>query len=143
MPKIEREVTVHKSLDQVWDYLTDFTNTEEWDPPTVTTDRVSGDGSVGTVYKNVSKALGKEVEATYTVVEVEPKRLFRLRGEASSMQLLDTITFEEGAGTVTVRYTAEFDPQGVAKLLEPLMPLGLKKLGDDAAKSMQAALERL
>jgi uncharacterized protein YndB with AHSA1/START domain len=59
MPKIERTMTVQKPLDQVWAYLTDFTNTEEWDPPTVSTTRISGDGGVGTVYRNVSKILGR------------------------------------------------------------------------------------
>ena len=143
MPKIERTVTVKKSLDEVWAYLTDFTNTEEWDPPTVSTARISGDGGVGTVYRNVSKILGREVEIEYTVVALEPKSEFRLRGTTSSMEMLDTIRFVESPDAVTVTYTAEFDPQGAAKLVEPLMPLGLKKLGDDAAERMQKVLEQL
>jgi carbon monoxide dehydrogenase subunit G len=143
MPKIERTVTVDKPLDRVWDYLTDFTNTEEWDPPTQSTERISGDGGVGTVYRNVSRLLGREVEIEYTVVELEPQSLFRLRGTTSSMEMLDTIRFHASPDGVTVSYTAEFDPQGAAKLVEPLLPLGLKKLGDDAAQRMQEVLERL
>lgn len=143
MPKIERTVTVDKPLDQVWAFLTDFTNTEKWDPPTVSTERVSGDGTVGTVYRNVSKILGREVEIEYTVVEVEPKSVFRLRGTTSSMEMLDTMRFTESPDGVSVTYTAEFDPRGAAKLVEPLLPLGLKKLGDDAAEQMKQVLERL
>jgi uncharacterized protein YndB with AHSA1/START domain len=143
LPKIERTLTVDKPLDQVWAYLTDFTNNEEWDPPTVTTERISGDGAVGTVYRNVSKILGREVEIEYTVVEVEPKSVFRLRGTTSSMEMLDTMRFAQSPEGTTVTYTAEFDPQGVAKLAQPLMPLGLKKLGDDAAEQMRQVLERL
>ena len=143
MPKVERTVTVDKPLDKVWEFLTDFTTTEQWDPGTVSTDRLTGDGTPGTVYKNVSKVLGREVEIEYTVVELEPMSLFRLRGETSSMKLLDTMRFEQMADGVSVTYTAEFDPQGVAKLVEPLMPLGLKKLGDDAAESLQKTLEQL
>ena len=143
MPKLERQVTVDKPLDRVWTYLTDFTTTEEWDPGTESTERLSGDGSVGTVYKNVSKFLGHEVEIEYTVVEVQPRSLFRLEGRTSSMDLLDTMEFAEQDGRVTVTYTAEFHPHGGAKLLEPLMPLGLKKLGDDAAESMEQSLEKL
>jgi uncharacterized protein YndB with AHSA1/START domain len=125
MPKIERTMTVQKPLDQVWAYLTDFTNTEEWDPPTVSTTRISGDGGVGTVYRNVSKILGREVEIEYTVVDLEPRSVLRLRGTTSSMEMLDTIRFAESPDGVTVTYTAEFDPQGAAKLVEPLLPLGL------------------
>ena len=35
-------------------YLSDFTTTNEWDPGTVSTERVSGDGGVGTTYHNTS-----------------------------------------------------------------------------------------
>lgn len=143
MPTIERTITVDRPLDLVWGFLTDFTTTEQWDPPTVTTERVSGDGGPGTVYRNVSSMLGKEVEVEYTVVELEPRSLFRLSGSAHGMDLLDTMRFEETADGVAITYTAEFRPHGVAKLVEPLMPLGLKKLGDDAARSMQETLQRL
>src|SRR5687768_13045234 len=57
MPSIERTLTVHVPLERVWEYLTDFVTTEEWDPPTVSTTLVSGDGDVGSVYKNVSRIL--------------------------------------------------------------------------------------
>lgn len=143
MPQIERTVTVAKPLSEVWEYLVDFTNTESWDPPTQSTTRVSGDGGVGTVYKNVSRMLGRDVEVEYTVLDVEPQRLFRLAGKTSSMDLLDTMTFEETDGQVSVTYTAEFTPHGAAKLAEPLMPIGLKKIGDDAAEQMESCLQAL
>jgi uncharacterized protein YndB with AHSA1/START domain len=143
MPQIERTVTVAKPLSEVWEFLVDFTNTESWDPPTQSTTRVSGDGGVGTVYKNVSRMLGRDVEVEYTVLDVEPQRLFRLAGKTSSMDLLDTMTFEEADGQVRVTYTAEFTPHGAAKLAEPLMPIGLKKIGDDAAEQMESCLQAL
>jgi hypothetical protein len=59
------------------------------------------------------------------------------------MSMIDTMTFEENGGQTSVNYTAEFKPEGAARLIEPLMPLGLKKLGDDAAESMRRELERL
>ena len=143
MPSIERTVTVRVPLERVWAFLTDFTTTEQWDPPTVSTTLVKGHGGVGSVYKNVSRILGLETEIEYTVVEIEPMNVFRLEGTASSMSMVDTMTFDENGGQASVTYTAEFKPEGAAKLLEPLMPLGLKKLGDDAAQSMQRELEKL
>ncbi|WP_370288830.1 SRPBCC family protein [Nocardioides sp.] len=143
MPAIERTITVDQPLDVVWDFLTDFTTTEQWDPPTVTTQRVSGDGGVGTVYRNVSSMLGKEVEVEYTVAEIQPRSLFRLAGTTTAMDLLDTMRFEQTPAGVQITYIAEFHPRGAAKLATPLMPLGLKKIGDDAAQSMQETLARL
>jgi carbon monoxide dehydrogenase subunit G len=143
MPDIERTITTTASPQAVWDYLSDFRNTEEWDPPTQSTTREQGDGAVGTVYRNVSSILGNDVEIEYTVVEHEAPRLLQLRGSTSAMEMLDTITVEpDGTGT-KVTYRAEFTPQGAAKLAQPLLPLGLKKLGDDAAEQMGQCLAKL
>ena len=130
MPSIERTITVSTPLERVWTFLTDFTTTEQWDPPTQSTTLVSGAGGVGSVYKNISRILGHDTEIEYTVVELESMSVFRLEGNTSSMTMLDTMSFEKGAGGTTVIYTAEFNPEGAAKLIEPLMPLGLKKIGD-------------
>ena len=44
---VERTFTVPQPPDAVFDYLGDFTHTNEWDPGTVETTRTSGDGGVG------------------------------------------------------------------------------------------------
>ena len=141
--KIERSVTTQAGPEKVFAYLSDFTTTEEWDPPTVSTVRTSGDGGVGTTYKNVSKFLGKETEVDYEVTELEPNRRFVLVGKAPSLDLRDTITFEETDGETSVTYHAEMEPQGAAKLANPLLDGGLELLGTHVAKSLQEKLEAL
>ena len=143
MPKIERTITVPGRADEVFAYLSDFTTTEEWDPPTQTTELVSGDGGVGSRYRNVSKFLGKETETVYTVVALDAPRRLELEGDASSMRLHDTITVEQQGDDVRVAYQAEFHPEGAAKLATPLLPPALKALGDAAADQMEECLRRL
>ena len=143
MQTIERTITVPTPLARVWNYLVDFTNTEEWDPPTETTTRVTGDGEIGTVYRNVSSLMGHDVETEYRVADVQPQRLFRLEGENSAMTLRDTITFEGDETGTTVTYHAEFHPKGATKLLEPLLPLGLKRLGDKTSDQLETCLRDL
>ena len=48
--KLQRSVESSASPAAVFAYLSDFTNTNEWDPGTVKTVKVSGDGGVGTTY---------------------------------------------------------------------------------------------
>ena len=43
--------------DRVFEYLSDFTTTTEWDPGTVA-ERVSGDGGVGTTYRSSRSSSG-------------------------------------------------------------------------------------
>ena len=134
---------VAKPLSRVYDYLVDFENTEEWDAGTVRTTRVSGDGGVGTTYENVSRFLGKETELTYVVVALEAGRTIALRGENSSVIAHDTMQLSGDEEQTEVRYTAEFEFRGVAKYLEPLLILPLKRLGDDAEDSLRIALDKL
>lgn len=144
MPHVERTISTSASPEQVWAYLSDFTTTEQWDPPTRSTVREQGQGGVGTIYRNISAVLGKEVEVEYTVLHHEPPRRLQLQGQtSSSMRMLDTITVRPHEDGCTVTYRAEFYPQGAAKLAQPLLPAGLKKLGDDAAEQMKAQLDAL
>jgi len=40
MKHIERTITVDKPAERVWEYLSDFRSTNDWDPGTVLTERV-------------------------------------------------------------------------------------------------------
>jgi len=142
--EVERVITVGTPIARVWPYLRDFTTTEEWDPPTVSTTRTSGDGGVGTTYVNVSKILGSEQEVRYRVTKCEENSVLELEGDAGSVQLHDTITFASTPeGGTEVKYHATFEPVGVAQLAAPLLPPALKVLGDRVASSLEEHLERL
>ena len=145
---ITRTVDTLTPLDQAFAYLSDFTTTTEWDPGTVETTRKSGDGGVGTVYRNVSSFLGSKTELEYTVTELQDGKRLQLRGVNKTVVATDTMTFTATpAGGTSVTYHAHFDFQGVvgkvAPVLSPVLALAFKKLGDDAEKGMQAALDRL
>jgi len=62
--RLQRTVVTDKPLGKVFDYLSDFTSTTDWDPGTVTTIRLDGDGGVGTSYLNTSEFLGRRSCAT-------------------------------------------------------------------------------
>ena len=148
MPTIERTIVTTAPPEAVWTYLSDFTNTNEWDPGTVRTVRVSGSGGVGTTYENTSKFMGRTTELLYTVVEsTEPTHL-RLRGENAQVTAIDTMTFTPvGTGT-QVHYRAELAFKGLLGKVDPLLSLpGLnapfKRLGDGAEQGINDALARL
>ncbi len=144
MAEIERVITVDRPATVVWDYLSDFRSTNDWDPGTVRTVRTSGDGGPGTTYRNTSRFLGRETRLTYTVTEVHPGRRIVLRGENGTVTSTDTITVDAAAGGGTqVTYRAALALHGLARVAGPLIGLGLKRLGDDAEQSLAEALHRL
>jgi uncharacterized protein YndB with AHSA1/START domain len=143
MTTIERTVSVDRPLEKVFDYLSDFTTTNEWDPGTVETVRVSGDGGVGTAYSNTSKFAGRKTKLTYVVEKLEPGKVFALRGENGTVVAHDTMTFRRTTTGTSVTYLAVFDFKGPVKYVAPLMAPLFKRLGDEAEKGMREALERL
>ena len=141
--KLQRSVETTASPAKVFAYLSDFTNTEEWDPGTVRTTRVSGDGGVGTTYANTSKVAGRETELTYVGEEHVPDSRFVLRGTNKTVTATDTMEIAPvGAGS-KVTYTADFEFQGLAKLVVPFMGGAFKKLGDEAEEGLRTALAKL
>ena len=142
--RIDRTVETSAPTAQVFDFLADFTNTEEWDPGTVRTDRISGDGGVGTAYANTSRFLGRNTDLTYVVEVYEPGKRVALRGENKTVVAHDTMTFVPTAtGGTSVRYVAEFELKGMAKIVAPLLTPAFTRLGDSASEQMRATLDRL
>jgi uncharacterized protein YndB with AHSA1/START domain len=143
MPNIERTITTAAPPDKVWRYLSDFTTIKEWGPVTTLTVREQGDGGVGTVYRNVWRVFGQELEIEYTVVEHDAPHLLRLRGSTDALELLDTIIVEPAGSGSMVTYRAEFSSQGATTPAIPLTPLLLRNLADDTAEGIVDRLQYL
>jgi Polyketide cyclase / dehydrase and lipid transport len=141
---IARTVTVDRPAGVVFDYVSDFTTTTEWDPGTVDTVRVDGDGGVGTTYRNTSRFLGRTTELTYVVIERSPGQCIRLRGENATVVALDAMTLRQPrTGTTELTYRAEFTFKGPWRLLAPLLAPAFRRLGDQAEAGLRRALNAL
>ncbi|GAA0601642.1 polyketide cyclase [Kribbella sandramycini] len=140
---IERDVTVAAPAERVFDYLADFETTEEWDPGTVRTRRVSGAGGVGTTYQNISQFSGRETQLTYVVEEFDRPGRIVLRGENKTVVARDTMTFDGGAGSTRVTYRAEFQLKGLARFAEPFLRKAFDRLGEEAEEGLRNALGKL
>jgi hypothetical protein len=143
--RLQKTVVVDKPLGTVFDYLADFSTTTEWDPGTVLTKRLNGDGGVGTTYLNISRFLGRETRLEYVVQQFIPGEMVMLRAENRTLVAVDTMTFSrtsDGTGT-EVTYNAEFTFTGRSRLLVPLLRPAFARLGKDAQTGMYTALTRL
>ena len=141
--RLRRTVVIDKPRDAVFDYLSDFTTTTEWDPGTVLTVNHHGDGRAGTTYLNTSTFLGRKTQLTYVVREFVPGELIRLRGENKTVTAVDTMTFRSIEAGTEVTYTAEFTFKGPSRLLAPLLKPAFELLGNHAQAGMRKALCQL
>ncbi len=141
--KLLKTVVVEKPLDAVFNYLSDFTTTTEWDPGTVTTVRRHGNGGVGTTYLNTSAFLGRTTQLTYVVREFLPGKRIRLRGENGTVVAVDTMTFRSVDAGTEVTYTAEFTFKAPARFFAPLLRPAFERLGRQAQAGLREALNQL
>lgn len=143
MIKIQRTVRVDQPIDLVAAKMQDFCTTNEWDPGTVKTERLSGDGGLGTTYRNVSRFAGRETEMIYTVDQLRDGHMISICGENPTVQSRDTMEFTSTPSGTEIVYTAEFSFVGRWRLLEPVMRPFLKRLGDNGERGIRNYLNGL
>jgi uncharacterized protein YndB with AHSA1/START domain len=144
MPSVQRTFEVDAPLDQVFDYLTDFTHTEQWDPGTVSTTRLdTAPLSVGARFRNVSEFRGRRTELEYTLRELDHGKHLVFVGKNKTATATDDLTFSGGDRRTTITYRANFEFHGLAKLAGPIVALGLNKLADETVTQMKQTLEAL
>lgn len=141
MIRMSRQVHTSAPTAVSFAVLSDFTTTEEWDPGTVSTRRISGDGEVGTRYANVSRFAGRTVETEYTVIALDRGRRIVLRGRNPGVLATDTMTVEATADGSVVTYTVEFEFQGAVRFIEPLLRPVVARLMRSGAEGLRAVLE--
>lgn len=143
MPSVSRTFTSTSPPDVVFAYLSDFTNAEEWDPGTVECSRATGDGGVGTTYRNVSQFLGRRTTLEYTADELIPSRLVHFIGRNEQFEGHDEISLAPSGSGTEVTYEARFSFNGATKLAAPLVSLYLPKLATKTVDQLRAALDKL
>ena len=142
--QVERTFSVPGSVESVFDYLADFTHTNQWDPGTVETRRTSGDGGVGTTYANTSEFMGRTSDLTYETTVLERPHRLEFRGHNDKVQTVDSMTFRATGDSTEVHYRAEFQFGWLLNLIGPLVIRPkLEKLADDTVAQMQRELARI
>lgn len=140
---IERTFVVKADPHRTFAYLADFENTNEWDPGTIQTHRIAGDGGVGTQYQNKSEFLGREVELVYETVEYVPDTRVRFRGTNKSSTTYDTLSVRAVTEGAEITYHAEFQFKFPINILAPLFAKGkVKELADETVEQLTQALEK-
>lgn len=131
-----------RPITEVFDYLSDFENSNEWDPGTVETRRTSGDGGLGTTYHNRSKFMGREVELAYETIGFRRPEFFSARGANETATATDSLTFSKAGDGTQIDYRADFEFKGIAKFLAPLVVKPkLDALADETVDQITKALE--
>ena len=123
-------------------YIADWDGQAEWDPNTVSAERIGEGGpEVGARYALEVKMGRRAVPMEYRITElVEPERLV-LVGEGSGVWTEDVITFTEIEGGTRVDYVAEIKLSGLLGLAQPLLGRAFDGIAKGAVEGMKRELD--
>ncbi|TQK29966.1 SRPBCC family protein [Arthrobacter sp. SLBN-53] len=143
MIEVQREVITSADPQSAFDYLADFTTTEQWDAGSVRTVRVRGNGDIGTHYANSAKLAGRTRDVDYEVIALTPGSSIELRGNTSALMAHDIITVEPHPSGSAVTYRVEFTFRGWLRYAEPLLRRTMSNRADHSAAGLRRELARL
>jgi len=131
--------------DTAFAWMADLRHLADWDPSIESSAQVEGDGpGPGAEYDVSVQAAGGVRTMRYRVEEFEPaeRRLLAV-SETPVLTSYDRISVEAvGEGGVAVTYDADLVMTGPAKLADPVVALGFRKMGDEAAAGLADVLHR-
>jgi uncharacterized protein YndB with AHSA1/START domain len=120
--KIEDTIDIDRPPEAVFAYLTDPDKLPEWQTSTVAVKReASGPLTVGERFKEVHKAMGRELESTVEVAQSDPPRVFALRILDGALPLDGRWTFEPAGDGTRLHFVGEADVGGAKRLVRPLI----------------------
>ena len=132
MPSAEHSVVVHRPRSEVFAFIADGENAQQWRPAVLDIRRERGEG-VGAVYRQgVKGPFGRRVAADYEVTALEPDRSLAFRAIAGPVRPEGRYELADLDGATRVTFRLEYEPRGAAKLMSPMV-----------AKSMQSEVRSL
>ena len=87
MNHIHDAIRIEVPVEHAWALLCDTSRWHDWDPRSEHSDWSGPLDQVGTTFVQTGRTMGFEMKTTLTVVEVEPLRLHRVRGEPGPWEM--------------------------------------------------------
>ena len=123
-------VTIERSIDQVFAYLVDFEeNLPRWAGGIVAAQRTTtGPTGVGSQFRVVAGGRGPRIVSRYVVTAFEPPTLFGAALENPIFEFTERYVLEPFGAATALRQQTQVQPQGLCRLVEPLVTIGIRRL---------------
>ena len=135
-------VLVSRPRDEVFAFVADARNRPQWDESVDSEELTSPEPiGVGTTLRTKLRSMGREYVYTWEVVEHDPPR--RMRIESTSGPFPTALTYElsDTAGDTAVHFSVAGHPDGLLRLLQPLIARNTQKNLDRGFERLKQLLE--
>ncbi len=141
MTRIHERIETTLPAETAFDYIADFANAQEWDPGTVSSQRLD-DGPIGpgSRYALQVRMGGRIAPMEYRIHRYERPQRVVLVGSGSNVEAIDDIRIERVGDRTVIDYTANIHLGGLLRFVEPFLGRSFERIGRQAAAGMAAAL---
>jgi len=142
--KFKYRIDIDAKPEEVFAYISDLTKHSEWNEG-LTIEKVSeGEVAVGTEYRSNGKQLGKSVDNTVKVTEIDSPRKFSFTGSDGKLEFLQELNLSaHNGGTRLDRLTtAEVNPIMAMMFTILIGPLFANRSMRKSLRKLKANLEK-
>ncbi len=140
MIHLEEQIDAAGRIADVFRYVADFANIEQWDPGVISARKVTpGPVGVGTAFDLACAFFMFSFPMTYEVVAYDPPRKIVLNGRGDTIAVTDAIHFSETPNGVRIRYVLDLTAERDHPLLRALLGAYVRRIGKRAAGGLANA----
>jgi carbon monoxide dehydrogenase subunit G len=145
MPRFTTSVLIRRSPEEVYAYMDDVSREKEWQPNLRSAHKEpAGPTRPGTRKRYVSDFLGRQVENTYRILELDPgRRVVQETTPGSSAKVRSETRWEEVPEGTRVTLTVNATPSGLMRLLPSgVLEAATRKEMNESLDLLRRVLER-
>jgi uncharacterized protein YndB with AHSA1/START domain len=121
LDRIEASVIINRSHTEVYEYVTDARKWTRWEQGLLEVGQTSqGPMKVGTTFRGANRAMGRRMEWTSKVTEVEPYRKWGQKITSKDRSTVESLTFEPVEGGTRFTLSSRLETRGFFKLIAPV-----------------------
>lgn len=122
MAQVEGEIIIKRPVEVVFDFVADERNEPRYNPKMLRAEKVSaGPIGRGTRFQAASRSMGRTVPMTIEFTDFERPRQLTSSTQVSGMAIEGTLTFTPLPEGTRMRWSWHIEPQGVFKVMTPLV----------------------
>jgi NAD(P)-dependent dehydrogenase (short-subunit alcohol dehydrogenase family)/carbon monoxide dehydrogenase subunit G len=143
MIRLKESILVKAPITQVFEYTSDFSHIQDWDPGVVSCVRTHPmTTGVGAAYDLVLKFGPFRPKMRYEIIDYTPFSKVVLKGEADTFNAIDTIVFTKTAHGTRIDYQADLCFPKIGRVVERILSLLMKHIGKKAMQGLERQLAR-
>ncbi|MCB9789094.1 MAG: SRPBCC family protein [Deltaproteobacteria bacterium] len=140
MARFVTSIATPLSRERAFDAIADISRFAEWDPGIERVERVAGDGrGVGSAWDLTVRTVGTTV-MRYEMTAWERPRSFVLTARTRLLRSVDTVRVEAAGTGSVVTYDARLSLAGPLRLMDPLLGVALRRIGERAVPGLRRML---